>query len=148
MKRVHILIMMLVLVALTACGGNNTNQNEENVINEENMITTESGLQYVILEEGTGANPQTGNTVSVHYTGTLEDGTKFDSSHDRNQPIEFPLGQGFVIAGWDEGIALLNKGAKAKLVIPPELGYGMQGVPGVIPANATLTFEVELVDFE
>ncbi len=99
-------------------------------------MKTDSGLDIEILEEGDGPKP-----------GTLENGTKFDSSHDRGQPIAFPLGQGRVIKGWDEGIALLNKGAKARLTIPPELGYGAQGAGGVIPPNATLIFEVELVDF-
>ncbi len=109
---------------------------------------TNSGLMYIIQEEGEGPNPVPGNTVSVHYTGTLMDGTKFDSSLDRGQPIEFPLGQGRVIPGWDEGIALLKKGGKAKLIIPPNLAYGAQGAGGVIPPNATLIFEVELVDFK
>lgn len=108
----------------------------------------ESGLDIEILEEGDGPKPNKGDTVHVHYTGTLEDGTQFDSSHSRGQPIAFPLGQGRVIKGWDEGIALLNKGAKAKLTIPPELGYGAQGAGGVIPPNATLIFEVELVDIQ
>jgi peptidylprolyl isomerase len=84
--------------------------------------------------------------VSVNYRGTLQDGKVFDSSYDRGQPFKFALGQGMVIAGWDEGIALMRKGGKAKLIIPPALGYGAQGYPPVIPANATLTFEVELVD--
>ena len=89
-----------------------------------------------------------GDLVQVHYTGTLEDGTKFDSSHDRGQPYAFPLGRGAVIPGWDEGIALLNKGGKAKLIIPPELAYGASGIGSAIPPNATLHFEVELVDFQ
>lgn len=107
--------------------------------------TTASGLQYRIIEEGSGPKPQPGDTVRVHYTGTLEDGTVFDSSEGRD-PIEFPLGMGAVIAGWDEGIALLNEGARAEFVIPPDLAYGPQGNPPVIPPNATLTFEVELVE--
>ena len=94
-----------------------------------------------------GAKPQPGTKVSVHYTGSLTDGTVFDSSVSRGQPIEFTLGVGQVIKGWDQGIAQLCKGQKAKLTIPPELGYGAQGAGGVIPPNATLIFEVELVDF-
>ena len=116
------------------------------IIQEDNMTTTESGLQYQILAEGPGQKAEAGSFVSVHYTGTLEDGTKFDSSLDRGEPIIFPLGQGRVIPGWDEGIALLNVGGKARLIIPPELGYGERGASGVIPPNATLIFEVELVD--
>jgi peptidylprolyl isomerase len=110
-------------------------------------MTTESGLQYTLIEAGEGPAPQPGDIVAVHYTGTLEDGTKFDSSLDRGQPIQFPLGQGMVIRGWDEGIALMNVGGKATLVIPPELAYGERGAGGgVIPPNATLTFEVELIE--
>lgn len=111
----------------------------------EELTTTASGLQYVILEEGSGEKPEPGGIVEVHYTGTLEDGTKFDSSYDRGEPIQFVLGQGQVIPGWDEGISLLNVGDKAKFVIPPELAYGERGAGGVIPPNATLIFEVELV---
>jgi len=111
------------------------------------MTHTDSGLYYSIQKEGTGATPKSGKTVSVHYRGMLMDGTVFDSSYQRNQPIDFPLGEGRVIPGWDEGIALLKKGSVAKLVIPSELAYGAQGAGGVIPPNATLIFEVELVDF-
>jgi peptidylprolyl isomerase len=114
-------------------------------INPEDLITTDSGLQYVLIEEGTGETPQAGDLVEVHYTGMLEDGTKFDSSYDRGQPIIFPLGTGRVIPGWDEGIALLKVGSKAKLVIPSELAYGETGAGGVIPPDATLIFDVELI---
>ncbi|HXH17763.1 MAG TPA: peptidylprolyl isomerase [Chitinophagales bacterium] len=107
---------------------------------------TASGLMYIIQQEGTGENPAPGKTVSVHYNGTLVDGTKFDSSYDRGQPLEFPIGQGRVIKGWDEGISLLKKGGKAKLIIPYFLAYGEQGYPPVIPTKATLLFDVELVD--
>jgi FKBP-type peptidyl-prolyl cis-trans isomerase len=110
------------------------------------MITTASGLQYQDLVVGSGAQAQAGDTVSVHYTGWLQDGTKFDSSLDRGQPFEFTLGTGGVIKGWDEGVAGMQVGGKRKLVIPPELGYGPNGYPPVIPANAVLNFEVELLD--
>lgn len=111
-----------------------------------NSMTTASGLQYTELRAGSGPKPQPGEIVAVHYTGKLQDGTVFDSSYDRGEPIRFPLGQGRVIAGWDEGIALMNEGGQATLVIPPALGYGEAGAQGVIPPNATLTFDVELVD--
>jgi FKBP-type peptidyl-prolyl cis-trans isomerase len=97
-------------------------------------------------EEGAGTPAQPGKMVRVHYTGTLENGQKFDSSRDRGEPIEFPLGVGYVIAGWDQGIAQLRVGDKARLTIPAHLGYGDAGVPGVIPGGATLVFDVELVD--
>lgn len=109
---------------------------------------TASGLRYVILKEGTGVKADSGDVVSVHYTGTLLDGTKFDSSVDRDEPFEFTLGVGQVIPGWDEGIALLSKGAKAKLYIPSKLGYGMRGSGSRIPPNSILVFEVELVDIK
>ena len=109
---------------------------------------TASGLFYKIENPGTGASPGQGQNVSVHYKGSLLDGTVFDSSYKRNAPIDFPLGVGQVIKGWDEGIALLSKGAKATFIIPADLGYGSAGAGGVIPPNATLKFEVELVDFK
>lgn len=114
----------------------------------EGFTQTESGLFYSIEEKGEGEQPQKGNTVKVHYKGELLDGTVFDSSFKRNQPIEFSIGVGQVIPGWDEGIALLTKGAKATLIIPSDLAYGSAGAGGVIPPNATLKFEVELVDFK
>jgi peptidylprolyl isomerase len=107
-------------------------------------VTTISGLKYVDLVEGTGATPRTGQTLSVHYTGTLQNGTKFDSSVDRGQPYEFRLGTGSVIRGWDEGLANMKVGGKRKLIIPPSLGYGARGTPN-IPANSTLHFDVELL---
>ena len=110
------------------------------------MTKTASGLQYEIIKPGTGAAPKTGQYVQVHYTGTLEDGTKFDSSRDRGTPFSFPLGQGQVIAGWDEGVALMKVGEQRKFVIPPDLAYGATPPPGApIPPNATLIFDVELL---
>ena len=106
---------------------------------------TESGLRYQIIQKGTGAQAEKGKTVSVHYKGTLTDGTVFDSSYKRNQPIDFALGMGQVIAGWDEGVSLLKVGDKARFVIPSDLGYGSRGAGGVIPADATLIFDVELM---
>ena len=114
----------------------------------KNAIKTDSGLQYVILEEGNGKKPHKGDTVSLHYSGYLIDGTMFDSSLERNEPFEFELGVGRVIKGWDEGVALLNQGTKAKFIIPSNLAYGSRGAGGVIPPNATLIFEVELLDIK
>ena len=106
---------------------------------------TESGLRYKIIQKGDGVQAEKGKTVSVHYKGSLIDGTVFDSSYKRNQPIDFSLGMGQVIPGWDEGISLLQVGDKARFVIPPSLGYGEHGAGGVIPPNATLIFDVELM---
>ncbi len=118
---------------------------DEAISNEETLVTTESGLQYEDIVEGTGAMPQKGQRVTVHYTGTLADGTKFDSSRDRGRPFSFTIGVGQVIKGWDEGVASMRVGGQRKLVIPPELGYGARGAGGVIPPNATLLFDVELL---
>ncbi len=108
-------------------------------------VTTPSGLKYDDLTVGTGAEAKAGQTVSVHYTGWLTDGKKFDSSVDRKQPFEFPLGMGRVIKGWDEGVQGMKVGGKRKLTIPPGLGYGASGAGGKIPPNATLIFDVELL---
>lgn len=110
------------------------------------IITTESGLQIEEVTLGTGATAEAGQQVIVHYTGWLTDGTKFDSSKDRNDPFQFGLGQRQVISGWDEGVAGMKIGGTRKLTIPPALGYGARGAGGVIPPNATLVFEVELLD--
>jgi len=107
---------------------------------------TKSGLRYQILQKGNGKSAETGKMVSVHYKGQLADGTVFDSSYKRNAPLDFQVGVGQVIPGWDEGICLLNVGDKARLVIPSDLGYGAAGAGGVIPPNATLVFDVELMD--
>lgn len=109
-------------------------------------VTTTSGLKYDVIQPGNGTQATAGKVVSVHYTGWLEDGSKFDSSRDRGQPFEFVLGRGQVIKGWDEGVAGMKVGEKRKLYIPSDLGYGTRGVPGVIPPKSTLIFEVELLD--
>jgi FKBP-type peptidyl-prolyl cis-trans isomerase FkpA len=109
------------------------------------MITTASGLQYEDTVVGAGAEAKTGDHVVVHYTGWLTNGSKFDSSKDRNDPFDFPLGQRQVISGWDEGVQGMQVGGTRKLTIPPQLGYGARGAGGVIPPNATLVFEVELL---
>lgn len=116
------------------------------------MTTTASGLAYEDTRAGTGAAPAKGQTCVMHYTGWLWEngakGAKFDSSHDRGRPFSFPIGQGRVIAGWDEGVAGMQVGGARTLLIPPELGYGARGAGGVIPGNATLLFEVELLELK
>lgn len=109
------------------------------------VVTTASGLQYEDIVEGTGATPTPGSQVTVHYTGTLTDGTKFDSSRDRGQPFVFPIGVGRVIKGWDEGVMTMKVGGRRTLTIPANLAYGSRGAGGVIPPNATLVFDVELL---
>lgn len=113
---------------------------------ETKVVTTASGLKYSDLVVGKGASPVAGKKVKVHYTGTLENGKKFDSSVDRNEPFSFVIGVGQVIPGWDEGVMTMKVGGKRKLVIPSKLGYGASGAGGVIPPNATLLFDVELLD--
>ncbi|MBM3568891.1 MAG: FKBP-type peptidyl-prolyl cis-trans isomerase [Alphaproteobacteria bacterium] len=118
-------------------------------VDAQGTVTTPSGLRYVDQKIGEGASPRAGQTAIVHYTGWLYDGEakgrKFDSSVDRGQPFDFPLGRGQVIRGWDEGVATMRVGGKRTLIIPPALGYGARGAGGVIPPNATLLFEVELL---
>lgn len=112
---------------------------------DSETVTTASGLKYKEITVGTGATPQKGNKVTVHYIGTLQDGSKFDSSRDRNRPFDFNLGVGQVIKGWDEGLSTMKVGGRRILTIPPDLGYGSRGAGGVIPPNATLIFDVELL---
>ena len=113
-----------------------------------NALTTESGLKYIITEAGDGGDkPSKGTSVTAHYSGYLLDGSKFDSSVDRNQPFVFPVGMSMVIKGWDEAFSDMTKGEKRKLIIPPELAYGTNGYPPVIPPDATLIFDVELISF-
>jgi peptidylprolyl isomerase len=116
------------------------------VVQAGQSITTPSGLKVEVIKEGTGPQAQSGQTVVVHYTGTLLDGTKFDSSRDRGQPFKFRLGAGQVIKGWDEGVSMLKVGSQAKLTIPSDLAYGSRGAGGVIPPNAPLIFDVELLE--
>ncbi|MBW3628553.1 MAG: FKBP-type peptidyl-prolyl cis-trans isomerase [Gemmatimonadetes bacterium] len=113
---------------------------------EEGTQSTPSGLQYRDDQVGTGPEAKAGDHAVVHYTGVLENGKKFDSSRDRNEPFEFPLGAGMVIRGWDEGVQGMRVGGKRTLIIPPDLGYGARGAGGVIPPNATLKFDVELIE--
>jgi peptidylprolyl isomerase len=136
----------LALVASSALIPNNPARAEQQ---GSSMTTTPSGLQYEDTVVGTGAAPATGQTCVMHYTGWLyqdgKKGAKFDSSLDRGKPFEFPLGMGRVIKGWDEGVATMKVGGKRTLIIPPALGYGARGAGGVIPPNATLMFDVELL---
>jgi FKBP-type peptidyl-prolyl cis-trans isomerase len=144
--RIAIIVVVLAALALIAFFAFQKQNQSIAATGGGNMVTTQSGLQYQDLVIGTGAEALAGKLVTVHYTGTLQDGTKFDSSVDRNQPFTFTLGAGQVIPGWDEGVAGMKVGSKRKLIIPPALAYGEQGYPPVIPANATLTFDVELLD--
>jgi FKBP-type peptidyl-prolyl cis-trans isomerase len=149
-KMIKPFVMLLSLSVVVACGTKSrksTMASPYNVTGKD-TISLASGLKYILIEEGKGQKPETGKTVSVHYTGYLTDGKKFDSSIDRGEPIAFPIGTGKVIQGWDEGILLLNTGSKARLIIPHELGYGVAGYPPVIPPSSTLIFDVELVGVE
>ncbi len=153
------MLVVCAAAALVACGENGTDPDPDPLTNDDfaaalnvdlaAMTQTASGLYYQDLEVGAGDEAVSGTTVSVHYEGWLANGTKFDSSRDRGTPFEFQLGAGFVIAGWDEGVAGMRVGGIRKLVIPPDLAYGSAGAGGgVIPGNATLVFDVELLEVQ
>ena len=139
-----VLLIIWGVIAMTS-GHAQTNNSSPTKVNGK-PTTTASGLQYWDITAGKGAAAVAGKNVKVHYTGWLTDGKKFDSSVDRSEPFVFPLGAGRVIKGWDEGVAGMKVGGKRQLRIPPELGYGARGAGGVIPPNATLLFDVELLD--
>ena len=141
MKRTLMYVIVLISMIVGLLSGVSLSEAEG-----EKSIETSSGLQYLDLVKGLGREAHVGETASVHYTGWLKDGTKFDSSLDRGQPFQFRLGAGRVIKGWDEGVVGMNIGSKRKLIIPPHLGYGTRGAGRLIPPNATLIFEVELLD--
>ena len=150
----YYLLAMLVLICLPGCSGKADSERQVAAggfnaalgIDTAAMTRTPSGLRYQNVAQGSGAEAAAGKTVSVHYTGWLPNGEKFDSSRDRNQAFEFTLGAGQVIAGWDEGVAGMKVGGRRKLVIPPDLGYGTAGAQPDIPPGATLVFDVELLD--
>ena len=150
MKR---LIVIPLALALAACGGDTTTEPltdddfaPELNVNLDAMTKTASGLYVQDITEGMGDEATSGDTVTVHFEGWLSNGTKFDSSRDRNEPFSFLLGAGTVIRGWDEGVAGMQVGGFRKLVIPPELGFGVTGAPPTIPGNATLVFDIELLE--
>ena len=146
-----------IFIAILFFSCNKPEEKQEKLINQNQAIsasslgsevTTSSGLRYIDEVIGTGPKPKAGDKITVHYTGKLIDGTKFDSSRDRDKPFEFTIGAGQVIKGWDEGLSTMNKGGKRKLIIPPELGYGQRGAGKIIPPGATLHFDVELIDIQ
>lgn len=152
MRSVSFALACLLSLAATGCGSDRVTAPDITMtqfapslgVNLSAMTRTTSGLYYLDQQVGTGAVARAGDSVTVHYTGWLANGTKFDSSRDRNEPIKFKLGAGDVIAGWDKGIAGIKIGGKRKLVIPPQLAYGAAG-RGIIPPNSVLVFDVELV---
>lgn len=153
-RNTRIAIVLILLVAILGGAylifgdsffGNKSDPAGSGQVSNAEMVTTASGLQYQDILVGSGAAAKSGDTVSVHYTGTLADGSKFDSSLDRGTPFEFTIGAGRVIKGWEEGLLGMNVGGKRRLIIPPDLGYGPAGYPPVIPQNATLYFDIELL---
>jgi peptidylprolyl isomerase len=143
----------LLLLAVVICTAIYTALGEPSVLaddkkGDEKVVTTASGLKYVELKVGDGKEAKTGSTVRVHYVGTLENGKKFDSSRDRNEPFEVTIGKSRVIKGWTEGLQGMKEGGKRKLIIPPDLGYGERGAGDAIPPNATLVFEIEMLKVE
>jgi peptidylprolyl isomerase len=148
LKLIIWIILAAALGIAASCGGNKTSAPSTSAPLKVTgpPTTTASGLQYWDLVTGTGATATPGSVVKVHYSGFLATGAKFDSSRDRGEPFSFPLGAGQVIKGWDEGVAGMKVGGQRQLRIPPELGYGTAGAPGAIPPNATLIFDVELLD--
>jgi FKBP-type peptidyl-prolyl cis-trans isomerase len=144
MRGSGVALIFIALALLPAMGGGVTMAAEENKSNTQETVTA-SGLKYVDQTVGGGEMAVAGKMATVHYTGWLENGKKFDSSVDRGQPFAFPLGAGRVIKGWDEGVQGMKVGGKRRLTIPPDLGYGPRGAGGVIPPNATLIFDVELL---
>ncbi|MCM0084504.1 FKBP-type peptidyl-prolyl cis-trans isomerase [Geomonas sp. Red32] len=149
-EKIMVLLLLIAAIVIPACSQKETAVAPDKGTAAANApagaVKTASGLSYTDLVEGKGPAPTPGKMVTVHYTGTLVDGTVFDSSVKRGQPFSFPIGTGQVIPGWDEGVMTMKVGGKRKLIIPPQLGYGASGAGGVIPPNATLIFEVELLD--
>ncbi len=154
-----VIVVCAIVLLVTQLSGDRTNraqttsvpeagitQTVSNMSNLDEAVTTPSGLKYIEIAPGDGASPEKGQKVTVHYTGTLEDGIKFDSSRDRNKPFSFTIGVGQVIPGWDEGVGTMKVGGRRQLIIPSDLGYGPSGAGGVIPPNATLIFDVELLN--
>lgn len=145
-QRIVVIVIIALILAALAYVAYTGLARRNQAAQVQNMVTTASGLKYLDEVVGTGQEAKPGDSVTVHYSGYLDNGTKFDSSVDRGQPYTFALGQGAVIPGWDEGVAGMKVGGKRKLVIPPDLAYGAGGAGGgVIPPNATLTFDVELL---
>lgn len=154
-EKLIVLLLLAVAIAIPACSqkdakvsGEAARQTAQPAAVTAETVKTPSGLSYQDVKPGTGAAPVSGKRVKVHYTGWLENGTKFDSSVDRGEPFAFVVGVGQVIPGWDEGVLSMKVGGKRRLIVPAKLGYGEQGAGGVIPPNATLIFDVELLDVE